>query len=358
MSKTEDSVEIIKDEIKRRGLIKVSVQKSDNGTDSIYRRVAKFLVLLGVDEAAKILPFLPPEQTEKIIPEIASIRSVDKDEAAAIINEFKGLLENSRQSGGVETARSMLEKAYGTDKAALMLEKAVPFAGTVPFEYMNELESDRVFLLLKDESAPVKALVLSHLEPKLAADTINQLEAAEKAEVIRRIAKMEKLDPESVKRVDQSLHEKMLSMNATRSDTIDGRGTLAQILKRMDSTTENGILDALSETDPSLSNELRERLFTIEDFIHAEDRHIQDVLREMELDELAVLIADKDENFRAKIFKNISKTRGAELLEEEDILKPIKKSDCRDVTNKFMARLRKDWECGDLIVLGRDDIYV
>ena len=44
-----------------------------NGADSVYRRVAKFLLLIGVNEAAKILPHLTAEQTEKIIPELALI---------------------------------------------------------------------------------------------------------------------------------------------------------------------------------------------------------------------------------------------------------------------------------------------
>ena len=33
--------------------------------DSVYRRVAKFLLLIGVNEAAKVIPHLTDEQTEK-----------------------------------------------------------------------------------------------------------------------------------------------------------------------------------------------------------------------------------------------------------------------------------------------------
>ena len=72
------------------GLLKVPVEEAaPDGQDSVYRRVAKFLLLIGEDEAAKILPHLSEKQIEKIIPEIASIRSVDKDEAAVILEEFQ-----------------------------------------------------------------------------------------------------------------------------------------------------------------------------------------------------------------------------------------------------------------------------
>ena len=45
-------------------------------------------MLIGVDEAAKILPHLTEEQTEKIIPEIASIRYVEPEEATDILKEL------------------------------------------------------------------------------------------------------------------------------------------------------------------------------------------------------------------------------------------------------------------------------
>ena len=55
------------DYLKSGGLIKVPAQeKLPDGKDSVYRRVAKFLVLIGEDEAAKILPHLSESQIEKI----------------------------------------------------------------------------------------------------------------------------------------------------------------------------------------------------------------------------------------------------------------------------------------------------
>ena len=76
--------------LKTGGLLKVPVEEAaPDGSDSVYRRVAKFLLLIGEDEAAKILPHLSETQIEKIIPEIASIRTVSKEEAAdAILDEI------------------------------------------------------------------------------------------------------------------------------------------------------------------------------------------------------------------------------------------------------------------------------
>lgn len=336
----------------------VRLEKNENANpekDSIYRRVAKFLLLIGIDEAAKIIPHLSPEQTEKIIPEIASIRSVDPDEATVILAEFENLVQRSREDGGVTTAKAILVKAFGQERAEQMLEKSVPFHKGKPFEYMQEMEGERVFFLLKEESSAVQALVLSQLKPKVAADVIKQMELESKTEVVRRLATLKKIDPEVLRRVDQAMSEKVKTANTSKSDSIDGRGALADILKKMSPDSEKNILTMLSDTDPDLGVDLRQRLFTVDDVLNCDDRVMQEKLHQMSETEIAYLVAGKAQDFRDKIFKNISKGRGDIVLEEEQIHKPMLKKDCETVTAEFFSYLRRKWEAGELRIIGRDD---
>lgn len=346
--------------LKEGGLLKVPKENGDKeGKDSVYRRVAKFLLIIGEDEAAKILPYLSESQIEKIIPEIASIRSVDKDEAQVILSEFNSLLNKAKQSGGVETAREMLEKAYGKKRAAEMLEKAIPFEGNKPFEYLADSDSERIYLLLKDENPGVQALVLSNLEPKKSAQVINLMNDDEKKEVVLRLAKMQPVNPEILRRVDQGLHEKALRQSTEKAENIDGRNALAQILKKMDIKSENEILSTLSKEDPDLGQDLRTRLFTMDDVVKSDDRFIQEKLREMSDDDVAYLIAAKPEDFRDKILNNVSSTRKKEILSQEEILKPMRRSDCERITSEFFSKLRRAYEDGHLIIKDRnDDVFV
>ena len=347
-------------DVMRHGLIKVpAAPREADGRENIYRRVAKFLLLIGTDEAAKVISHLSPEQTERIIPEIVSIRRIDPDEAAVILEEFKTLLDNARQQGGVATARNILEKAFGSDRAEELISKAVPFPEGVPFDYLQEMDGERVFLLLKDEPPPVQTLVLSRLKPAVAAEVINQLDSDQKKEIIRRLAKLAPMDPEILRRVDKAMHEKVLRMNTHAADSMDGRGALTEILKRMSPNAEKDILTALADLDPDLSNDIRDRLFTMDDILMADDRFIQKKLHTMGEGEIALLIAGKPESFRQKILSNVSKNRGDVILEEEVLRRPMRRRDCDEVTARFFSILRRAWEEGTLIIHGRsDDIYV
>ena len=167
------------------------------------------------------------------------------------------------------------------------------------------------------------------------------------------------MDPEILRRVDRAMHDKVLMMNTSAADSMDGRGALTEILKRMSPTAEKDILTSLAQQDPELSNDIRERLFTIDDIIMADDRFLQKKHHAMTEGEIALLIAGKPESFRQKILTNVSKNRGDIILEEEVLRRPMRRRDCDEVTARFFSVLRRAWEDGSLIIQGRsDDIYV
>ena len=118
----------------------------------------------------------------------------------------------------------------------------------------------------------------------------------------------------------------------------------------MDLSSEREILSNLSKEDKDLGEDIRNRLFTLEDVVNADDRFIQDWLSEHTIEEIAYLIAAKQE----KILQNVSSNRRIEILEQEEILKPMPKSLCSEITEQFFAKLRNSFEKGDLLVAGRN----
>ena len=346
--------DLLKQVKEKNGLLKVPEQN-----DSVYRRVAKFLMIIGVDEAAKILPHLSQEQTEKVIAEFSTIKKIEKQEASLILEEFQSLMVRARENGGVNTARVILEKAFGEDKAEKLIDKAVPFKNGRPFSYLEQADSDKLTALLKDESPALQALVCSHLKPESAASFIKNLNDSQKKEIILRLAKLEKTSPDVVAGIDEVLEKKFNSLAVEKADSLDGRNILAQILKKMDSASEEKIITSLSDKDPELGNDLRQRLFTLEDVLNADDRFIQNKLKDYSDRDIACLIAGKSAGFREKILFNVSSVRRKDIELEEERCRPFLKSDVEKTTSLFFCSLRRAWEEGKLIIKGRDDeLYV
>ncbi|MBO7123538.1 MAG: flagellar motor switch protein FliG [Treponema sp.] len=347
--------------LKKGGLLKVPLAQKDDGQsaqkgDSVYRRVAKFLLLIGSDQAAEVFKFLPQEDVEKIIPEITTIRSVEQDEAAAIFEEFRSLVEIKKENGGEATAFNILEKAFGAGKAGNLMKKVeAQIDAAHPFKYLKDKTEQEILSLVKGESGQIIALVLSYLEPKVAAGVINLMDPAQKKEVVLRLAKMQKVAPEVIQAIDKTIQEKASKIVKDDSLHIDGRGALAQILKRMDSGAEQEILDNLERTDPNLSRELQQQLFTLDDVVHADDKWLQKKLSTMSDKDIAYLIAAKEKDFEQKILSNVSVARASVIMEEQEAAKPMLKKDVEAITKNFVAQLRAAWEKGDLRVFRKDD---
>ena len=351
--------------LKSGGLLKVprdesQLVKDKAGGDSVYRRVAKFLLLIGSDQAAEVFKHLPQSDVEKIIPEITTIRSVGEDEAAAIFEEFRELVEIKKENGGEATAFNILEKAFGAGKAGNLMKKVeAQLDAAHPFTYLKEKTNEEIMALLKGESAQVTAIVLSYLEPKVAG-LINSMEASQKKEVVLRLAKMQKVSPDVIQAIDKTIHEKASKQVRDDSLRIDGRGALAQILKRMDTGAEQEILNSLERTDPELSRDLQQHLFTLDDVLYADDKWLQKKLASMSDKDIAYLIAAKEPEFERKILNNVSVARASVIMEEREAAKPMLKKDVEAVTKTFVAQLRAAWEKGDLRVFRKDDdeVYV
>jgi flagellar motor switch protein FliG len=332
--------------------------------DRNYRKVAKFLMLIGKEEAARILAKLDPDQIEKVSRELASITRVEPVEAVSLLAEFKSLLSGGiagaprAVSGGIETARALLRTAFGAEKGDAVLRRAVPESAESPFAFLEDFEGDQTALLFKDEAPGTTALVLSRLSPKAAAAAIAVMESSVKLEVLKRIAKLGKVAPEVLASIAASLREKARTIGRQTGETVDGRSALAEILKRADASLGDRLLEELKDSDPELGMDLKERLFTLDDVVMVEDRKVQERLRSMSDKEIALLIKGRRPAFVEKLMSNISAQRRVLVAEEREILGPIPRSEQEPLTKEFIAWFRLEKDAGRLIMMDDSDLIL
>ncbi|MDR1177694.1 MAG: flagellar motor switch protein FliG [Spirochaetaceae bacterium] len=332
--------------------------------ESKYRRAAKFLILIGSAEAARILSELDKDQVEKISAEIASIRGITAGEADAALYEFKDLLASSSGysgtvKGGPEAARRILYEAFGREKGEALLRKAAPESLEHPFSFLEEFSGEQIALLLRNEGSAAAALVLSRLSAKSSAAALSNISPDKKYDIVKRIARLGGTPPEVLEQVAGGLREKARALGGkTEAEVIDGPAALAAILKQGDLRFGERLLSELEEENPELGREMQERLNTIDDVVRAEDKPLQAKLRSMTDRDIAVLIKGKGEAFAQKIYANLSSSRGTQVREEGEILGAVPKRDVDDVTGEFLIWFRLNREEGNILLLDDNDIVV
>lgn len=305
-----------------------------------YRKVAKFLLILGKEEAAKILQHFSKEEIEEISREIAQIKKIDNAEAAQLLSEF-GVADQKGHGFrvGSETARSMLTAAFGEGRAKQILGRVMPETRERPFRFLADLDHEQIELLLKNETIPTVSIILPHLPPQKASKVLQSLPPDLQRETIRRIAKLKKVDPDVIVRIEGVLKERIRTQGRVITEEIDGREALANILKYLDYSQEEKILDELAELDPELSQDVKDRLFTIEIVFNIEDADLQSILRDYDDEEIAVILKAKEPKIQERILANLSTRRQAMVKDEILRLGKMRKSDVDNATKDFVDYL-------------------
>jgi len=332
--------------------------------ESKYKRVAKFLILIGSEQAAEILSELDPEQVNEISREIALTKIIKPEERDEIFKEFHSLFLKpysftGSSRGGIETARRILYAAKGPEKGEALLNKAVPESRENLFSFLEEFSPEQIVIILKTETEQTTALILSRLSSKLSAGTISKLPAKQKAEILKRMAHQKEISPEILEQVSSALKEKVRNIvGSADSIEINGMQTLAAILKQGDYSFGDRIINELEKENPEVGKNLKEKLYTLDDVVNTIDRSVQEKLSTMTERDIAVLLKGREQEFREKILSCVSAGRRQTIREESEILGAVSKSDCDAAANEFLAWFRKARENGEIILESDKDVFV
>ncbi|PWB80342.1 MAG: flagellar motor switch protein FliG [Candidatus Methylomirabilota bacterium] len=319
------------------------------------QKAAVLVLALGVESAAQIFKQLEDEEIEAITGEIARMKNVSAKASTAVIEEFQQMAraQEYMSSGGIRYAQEVLERAIGKNKASAIIERLQGLKGANFFSALKKVDPRFLLDSVRQEHPQTIAVVLSHLDPTTSAGVLAGLPQATRADVVMRIANMDKTNPEVIGEIEAILDHRLSSVVNQEVSISGGVKQVAEILNSMDRNSERGVFQAIQESDPDMADEIRKLMFTFDDVILVDDRGVQRVLKEVEQKELALSMKAAGAEVAAKIFKNMSERAAGLLKEEIEFLGPVKLRDVEAAQQKIVAIVRRLEESGEIIVQGR-----
>ena len=349
--------------VKKDGLIKTGNRDKNTAPPESggTAQAARFLLLLGKEEAGKVLRNMSEKEIEQVTAEIARINEVGRDEALAILQEFGERVNLlGGRSGGLDTARDFLTTAFGGDKAEQIIGRAVPDALPPPFDFMNDLTLPQILQVLSEESEESCAVILSFLKPEKVSAYLKSQDKDVQVRLIKRMARKRDFDPEILTRIDTVLQERAHAIARTDGVELNGKDRLTEILKHMGGDAEKRILGDLEETDPNLGQEIRDQLHTIDCIFRMQDRDLESLLMEMDNDRIAFILRGKDDGVKEHVLAHLSSQRKL-IVEETMILSPkVSKREVDRETREFLNLIRRREEEGRYVIVepGEEDEFI
>ncbi len=319
------------------------------------QKAAILLVSLKTDLAAQVLTNLDLNAIEAISKEIAKMNEVTANQRRVVLEEFyqMNLAQQYVEQGGVEYARSLLEKSLPADKAASILEAVQQSVTVTPFAFLQKAESENLLTFIQDEHPQTISLIMAHLPAQKAAEVLAGLPAKKQVDVVKRIATMGNTNPEVVGEVEKGLQKRFAAVVTQELEEAGGVESIAEILNLADRATERGLLESLEEEDPELVEHIRRLMFVFEDILLVNDKGVQKVLKEVSNEDLALALKTASEDLRKKIQKNMSERAWSLITEEMEYMGPVRVSDVEAAQQRIVDIVRRLEDAGEIVIQGR-----
>ncbi len=326
------------------------------------QKAAAIIISLGADDASKIYKFLREDEIENLTYEIARLQKLSPDMMEDTLKDFYDLCVTQKviTEGGMEYAKNVLEKAFGAQTAAILIEKVTVSNKTKAFEFIRKSDYKNLLTLIQNEHPQTIALILSYARADQASAIIAELPKEKRIVVVERIAKMDRTSPEIIKQVEEELEKKFNSIVSVDFTEIGGVNYIADIMNNMDRSNEKYIFDELSKKDVKLADEIRMRMFVFEDIVIMDSMSIQRFLREVDSKDLVYAIKGSNKEVSEVLFTNMS-TKMAETIKSElEYTHNIRLRDVEEAQQRIVSVIRRLEDEGQLVISkgGKDDIIV
>ena len=324
------------------------------------QKAAAVIVSLGAEKASLLYQYMEPEDVETLTLEVARLGMLDAETTEAVLEEFyQGCMTNKAVTeGGLEYARAVLEKAFGSQAAINLLDKVTKSLKNREFAFLNKAEVKSLYSALQSERPQTMALVLSYVDPSKAAGVIEQLPPDRQIKVVEAIATMESASPAAIKIIEKEMERKFSSIVTSSNVKVGGIDYVASIMNNLDRSSEKSIFDGLNVNNAELADEIRKRMFVFEDIITLDDRAVQRVLANCDQRDVVLALKSANSEVSNKLFSNMSARLAESIRDDLEITTNVRMKDVEDSQQRIVGIIRDLEEKGEIVILkgGKDDI--
>lgn len=308
---------------------------------------------IGEESASKILRELTDEEVFKVTRAMADIEHIPEDAKQRVIEDFELATEN--QAGlvirGQEFAKNTIAAAGPEERVDSLMRQFLSGTEARPLETVSKMQPSMVAGLLENEHPQTVALVLSTQQAEHASAIITALPQEKQADVVYRIATLDKVSPNVIDRIEDALNRE-IGVVAGEQDQrqVGGINKVVEILDNMSDSLDADILESLEEVDPDMVEDIRKQMFTFEDLCALDGRSMQMILREVNNDSLTMALKTASDELKDKIFSNMS-SRAADMIKDDlDALGPVRLSEVEAMQQTIVKIAMKLEEEGKLVL--------
>jgi len=321
------------------------------------QRAAVLMLLLGEEQASDIIRFLNPKEVQALGAAMVQVQDLSQEAINVVLDEFVATIkkQTSLALGTADYVEKVFRRALGDDKAASVLGRISPGAGSKGLEILSWMDARSIADMIQAEHPQVVAIILSVLEPMVAADVLSFLPGDSRAEVIQRVASLETVQPSAMVELEAIMKKQFSTNSSAKSSSFGGVKAAASIMNLTKTALEAAVMGGLRDLDPDMMQKIQDNMFTFENLTGVDNKGIQTIMRNVEPDLMMKALKGASDAVKDKFLGNMSERARGMFKDDMEALGPMRLADVEEAQKMIMRAARKLADAGDLVLGGGAD---
>lgn len=324
------------------------------------QKAAVVLLSLGEQQAAEVLKHMTAKEVQKLGLAMTSVGGISRDSVVRVFDDFVDVLSQPTRLGASadEYVRTVLVQALGEERASSLIDRILLGRNTSGLDTLKWMDPRAIADLVRNEHPQIIAIVMAHLDPDQAAETLKCLPEQARADVLLRIATLDGIPPHALNELNDVMARQFAGNQNLKSSSVGGVKVAASILNFMDSGQDEAILGVIGQVDGELGVRIRDLMFVFDDLADLDDRAMQEVLREVPNEKLAIALRGADSKVKDKVTSNMSQ-RAAEILAEDmETRGPVRLAEVEAAQKEILTMVRRMAEEGRIQLSAKAETFV
>jgi flagellar motor switch protein FliG len=326
---------------------------------SMADKVAILLMQLGESISTSMLSLMDISVISEITKSISNKQNISRNIAHAVVEEFYGILlaGGSIATGGSDYAKELLYKTLPPDQANKLIDKLsknVVFQEN--FKYLSKVSPGQISDFIISEHPQTIALIMAHMSPSAAAESMLDFEDELRAEVAIRMANLGEISPDIVKRVSLMLENKLEVFSGSKVQ-VGGHRSVAEIFNRLGQQISRNTLSHIEQLDNSLANSIKEMMFTFDDIERLDANSIRMAMAKLDNKILALALKTATPELKNKFLNNMSARASVAFEEEMQLMGAVKLKDVETAQRSVIEHIQGLADMGEIeLNAGNDEM--
>jgi flagellar motor switch protein FliG len=284
-------------------------------TFSGAEKVAVLLLALGRPRAAKLLKRFDPDELKVLTQLAGDLQPIGAPDLEVLVEEFAQKFSSGINFMGTEKeVKSLLSDVMGEDGFATAMTEDLEQAVEAPlqvWEEITKIKDDELRAYLSQEHPQTAAIILSKIEPGMAAKIVAGFPALQRNDLLIRMLGIKKTSDDALRAIEQAIAEDWLAKTTSAS-----HAGIADILNRLDKAQSDELLKDLAQTRPEDARTLKSMLFTFTELANLPAKNLTVLLDQVPIERLVQALKGTDAVFQSTILSSLA-ARSRRMVEAE-----------------------------------------